>query len=470
MIARSPPVSMPITQDTSPQLKTRYSHANQATSWHGNHSATSRSDKSNYCRRDDNLSCGYLYTSNHNKLDTSRSIKTTNSELSNNSTPLWTNTTTTTTTTTATTTTTTTTTATTTTTTTNNNNTNMGELLSIDTNVHTNNLPIQTISSPYSAEVVQQAEESHSYPVSDCNRTDRLNISHHLHHSLSDSVIIPMGVHQYSNEPFHTVSQSSEMAMCRVEETAGKSLSFSLNNQNYGNMCRKWPSTELYHDSDDDFNSSVNRDHSGEDVTMNNDGQVIDNDDDSNVVVVDMNSNSSIQLAAGMLPVDNDIDFLKNCFPNILADQVVTVYNDCECNIETAVGRLLQLPTSPLPRLTDFAEVWQENEEARKLFQEESSGQTVDDSKGIVLTEDIQTTCTDEEVARALQDQLDKALLEEKSSGLETSKSLLSQNEPSSINDAGDEGLILRLSPSLASKLQDMFGSIKGYLIADGEL
>ena len=435
---------MPTTQHTSPQSKTkRYSHGNQATSWHGNHSVppvASQIDKNNYWRKDDNLSHGYLYTSNHNKLDTSRTVKIANSNVSNNSTPLWT-TTTTTTTTTATTATTAAAAA-----------TNMGRLLSIDTNV--NNLPIQTISSPHSTEVIQQ--ESRSYPV----MSDYTN--HNLHHSLSDSVIIPLSAHQCSNEPFHTaVSHSSELPpACRVEETA---LSFSLDGQKYSNICKKWPSTELYHDSDDDFNSN-RADHDSEDVvTMNNDGQVIDNnnnDNSNNVVVVDIDSNSSTELAGE--PVDNDIDFLKSCFPNILADQVLTVYNDCECNIETAVGRLLQLPTSPM----DFSEVWQENEEVRKVFQEECSGQTVEE-----VTEDIQTTCMDEEVARALQEQMDKALIEEKSNGLATSKALVSQNEPCSVNGSGeDEGLILRLSPSLASKLQDMFGSVKEYLIADGEL
>ena len=431
MIARSPPVSMPTAQHTSPQLKTkRYSHGNQATSWHGNHSVppvTSRSDKNNYWRRDDNFSHGYLCTSNH-KLDTSRTVKTTNSNLSNNSIPLWTNTTT-------------------TTACTNHNITNMGGLLSIDTNV--NDLPIQTISSPHSTEVIQQ--KSHSYPVmSDYT-------SHDLHHSLSDSLIIPVSAHQCSNEPFHTaaISQSSELPpVCRAEETA---LSFSLNNQQCGNMCKKWPSTELYHDSDEDFNSN-RTDHNSEDVvTMSNDGQMVDNNNNDNSNNVDMTS--SMELAGEL--VDNDIDFLKSCFPNILADQVLTVYNDCERNIETAVGQLLQLPTSPL-----FSEVWQENEEVRKLFQEECSSQAVEE-----VTEDIQITGTDEEVARALQDQWDKALIEEKSSGLATSKALVSQNEPCSVNGSGeDEGLILRLSPSLASKLQDMFGSVKSYLIADGEL
>lgn len=456
---------MPTTQHTSPQFKMkRYSHGNQATGGHGNHSVPpgiSWSDKDNWSRRDDNLSHNYLHACN--QVSTPQSSNT-NSDVSNNNTQLFTINST------------------------HSNNTNPSVGLTVDTSQYANDVHAQTISSPHSAEVIQQPEyiENYSYPLSDLvyARTHQ-DSSHSLHHSLSDSVI-PMGTHHFSNEPFHIVPQNSENVelppVNKVEETAEKLSSLSLTDQDYTssnssdvNISRKWPSTELYHDSDEnDFNDSMHNnlaeDHSSA-ATVGSDGQVVDNDDNS-IVTVDTNNNSLIELGV----IDNDdIDFLKSCFPNILADQVSTVYNNCEQNIETAVGKLLLLPTSSVAKVVeDFNDVSQNNEEVRKLFQEESSAQAVDDIKEVILTEDIQTTSMDEDekVARALQDQLDKAFMEENSGSVAAGKALQSQNELCSANHPSmqeDEGLILRLPPPLANKLQDMFGSVKEYLITDGE-
>ena len=411
MIARSPPINITTTQRNSPQLKPkRYSHSSQTTGWHCNHSIPpAQNDKSICCwRQDDN-------SSQHSTFSNLR-LDTDSSDISNNSTPLL------------------------------NNASNTSGPLSIDTNTCTSDIPMQTISSPYSNEVVQQTEEYHSYPISNLNHN---YTSHNLHYSLSDSVIIPISAHPYYNEPFYTVPRSTELApVFKVEEATGRSP------EECSNMSKKWPSTELYHDSDDSYNVGVNK--ADDSVVDTEDGQLTDS---SSNIVDDTSINGLTELA------DNDIDFLKSCFPSIPADQVLTVYNDCGCSIEVTLGQLLQLPTTPLPRLLEFTDTRQANEEVRKSFQEEWSSQTVDDSKEVITAEEVQTTSMDEEVARALQDKLDKAFVEDQSSVMAASKP---QNESCSADN--DEGLILRLSPSLASKLQDMFGSVKEYLVTDGEL
>ena len=65
----------------------------------------------------------------------------------------------------------------------------------------------------------------------------------------------------------------------------------------------------------------------------------------------------------------------------------------------------------------------------------------------------------------ALQDQLDKAFMEEKLSNLPNRKA---QSESCPKHD--DEGLIIHLSPSLATTLEGMFCSVKEYLVSDGKL
>lgn len=465
---------MPTTQHTSPRCKMkRYSHGNQATrgNQHNNHSwskSSSRNDKNNWWRRDDNTSHGHLHTSNHTRLDytsTSQSTKTTNSDLSNNSTPLLTST--------------------------NNNNINppTGQL-SVDINLcSTDSISLQTMSSPYSAEAVQpeNSEENHSCPATDLAYT-RTHHNYNLHHSFSDSVI-PLSSHhymhnQFSTEPLHIVPQNNaeELSEYKVKESEGNS-SLSLSNldhsssNNHNSVITKWPSTELFHDFD--INSIDHCDSDSRDVSAGTVGneQLVDNNS-AVAISVDTSNNSY-----GTVEINNDIDFLKSCFPDILSDQVVRIYEECEHNTERAVGKLLQIPTSSAEKLIgfplDFNNVArQENEDGRKLFQEDSSNQTMEDSKEVIMSEDIQTAMDeDEKIARALQEQLDKEFMEEKSSGLATNKFLQNQNESCLASDScvvqqshDDEGLILRLPPSLASKLQDMFGSVEEHLITDGEL
>lgn len=432
LIARSP-VTMPTTQPTSPNLKIKkHSHGNQANSWHGNHHLrVSQNDKSNWLRRDENSSHVYSHPTT-SQLSTNNDISNGNlSSVTNHS----------------------------------NNSTHSSGLLTIDTSQY--DTPIQAISSPQSAEVVQQCEhndDSHSYPLSDLvyARTHQPR-NHNLHHSLSDS-IIPIGAHHFSNEPFRIVPRSSDNVELPVLYRAGENTSsIALANQDNINVSRKWPSTELYHDSDDDFSGCLATDHISS-VTEGSDGQVIDNDS-NNIVTIDTNSLTEL---AG---IDNDVDFLKSCFPNISADQVSTVYNDCEHNVEAAVAKLLQLPTSSVA-IEELNEVSQGNEEVR--LQEESSNQS-DVVKEIVVTEDVPTTSVDEDekVARALQDQLDKAFMEKSSTMTTTSTVSQSHDESSSVNGYSvheDEGLLFHLPPSLASKLQDMFGSVKEHLVTDGKL
>ena len=414
MIPRSPPVNIAMTQRYSPQLKAkRYSHGNQTTGWHSNRSIPpGQNDKSNCLKQD--VDSSQRSTFNNLRLDT---VKTISSDISNDSTPLLSTT------------------------------SNTRGPLSIDTNMHPSDVPVQTISSPYSNEAVQQLEECHSYPITDLNHNRiNQNTSHNLHHSLSDSIILPISAHPYFNESFYTVPRSTEQSpVFKVQEATGRSP------EECSNISRKWPSTELYHDSDD---SNVSVSKANDSVVSTVDGQLTDS---SSNVVDDTITHSLTELT------DNDIDFLKSCFPSVTPDQVLTVYNECGCSIETALGRLLQLPTTPVPRLSEFSDA-RENEEVRKSFQEEYSGQTVDDCDEVIATEEILTTSMDEEVARALQDKLDKAFTEDHSSCSVAS-------EPQNVSCAidSDEGLILRLSPSLASKLQDMFGSVKEYLVNDGK-
>ena len=68
-------------------------------------------------------------------------------------------------------------------------------------------------------------------------------------------------------------------------------------------------------------------------------------------------------------------------------------------------------------------------------------------------------------IMHALQDQLDKAFMEEKLSNLPNRKA---QSESCPTHD--DEGLIIHLSPSLATTLEGMFCSVKEYLVSDGKL
>lgn len=425
---------MPTTQHTSPHLKMkRYSHGNQPTSWHGNHSSVSQYEKGNCSRRDD--------SSSFINYDTTQSSNiTNNSDKSNNSAPIP-----------------------------NIVHSNFSEGLSIDTSQYTSD--IQSACSPQSTtEVVQQSEhieENHSCPVSDLvyTRTQQNN-SYYLHHSLSDSVI-PMGAHHLSNEPFRVVPGNSEdVSSVTLYKENDHSSSMANHNSN-GNTIEKWPSTELYHDSDDD-DDDISDGHTASVVTEGHD------EDNNDILMTDTNSDGLTELAGDtnsnglteLAGTDNDIDFLNSCFPDILYDQVVAVYNECDHNIETAVGKLLLVPTGSVAKVTEqFDDVSHSNEEVRKLFQEELSSQTADDdSKEVIVTEDITSVEEDEKIARALQDQLDNAFMEEKLSTLPNRKA---QSESCPVHD--DEGLILRLSPSLATTLEGMFGSVKEYLVSDSK-
>lgn len=510
LIKRSSPVTMPTTQRTSPNLKIkRHYHGNHITSWHNNHSmpqTTLRSSKSNWWRRDENSS---RHNPNHNKLDS-----TANNDSSNNSTPLLSD-----------------------------GGTNSSGRLSVDTKLCSHDPPIQTISSPHSSEVIQTATEERNDEAVSCpviyTRSHQTDGGYDTLDSYSDSVTFPLSGQYYFNEPLHIVPKNSKNLMGLTDklttDSAGKSslLSTSQDSTNYTNVSRKWPSTELFHDSDNEFSdNSVNNDQNDQSFAIgqtiddksgvnnqtnhqnsvfdqtndqsciadqknqsciadqeNNHSCVIDQTDDQNSVkdinivterneqVVDDNSpdtsNSDITESAEI--TDNDVDFLKSCFPNIPADQVAKTYTDCEHDIEVAVGELLLFPMSHTVRLVDFTNL---HEYGGVIIQEESSSQTTDDdNKEVMLTKDAQTsTDEDEKIARALQEQWDKEFMEEKSSGLMTNKSLQDHNDPSADDPdvvqqtPEDEGLILRLPPPLASKLQDMFGSVKEHLITDGKL
>ena len=436
MIARSAPVTMPTSQHTSPRCKMkRYSHGNQATSWHGNHSGVSRWDKGNWSRRVDNSS---LTT-----CDTSQSSNTTNnSDISNNSTPSFAIPST--------------------------LHNNISEGLSIDTSQYTNDIQSLSPSTEVAQQSEQHIEENHSCPVSDLvyARTHQNNSYYYLHHSLSDSVI-PLATHHLSNEPFHVVPRNTEhvpsASSSVVYDDCVKKSSSLVNEDSNSSTIEKWPSTELYQDSDDDNFIDDQTDHP-DNQTDHHAGVVAEGNDDDNggILMIDTNNNSLTQLAEN----DNDIDFLKSCFPAILSDQVVTVYNKCDRNIETAVGKLLLLPTggSAAKVTEEFNDVSDNNEEVRRLFQEELSSQTVDEE-----VEDVTSLEEDEKIARALQDQLDKAFMEEKLSNLATRKAQ-SKSCPAANSSHDDEGLVLRLPPSLATTLEGMFGSVKEYLVTDGKL
>lgn len=447
LIARSAPVTMPTSQHTSPRCKMkRYSHGNQATSWHGNHLGVSQWDKGDWSRRDDNSSlttCG-------NTSQSSNTTSTNNSDISNNSTASFAVPST--------------------------LHNSISEGLSIDTSQYSND----TQSLSPAVEVAQQSdhiEENYSCPaMSDLvyARTHQDSSYYHLHHSLSDSVI-PMGAHHLSNEPFHVVPRSSDdvpssSIVFKVDDCVEKSSSLANEDScNSSTVMEKWPSTELYQDSDDD-NSIPDDQTDHRDQTDHHDAVVSEGIDDNNgsggILMIDTNNNSLTELAG----IDNDIDFLKSCFPAILSDQVVTAYNDCDRNIETAVGKLLLLPTggSVATKVAEqFNDVSHGNEEVRRLFQEELSSQTTGDEEAIV-TEDVTSVEEDEKIARALQDQLDKAFMEEKLNNMATRKAQNESCPPSSSHD--DEGLILRLPRSLATTLEAMFGSVKDYLVTDGKL
>ena len=171
------------------------------------------------------------------------------------------------------------------------------------------------------------------------------------------------------------------------------------NHNSNGSTIEKWPSTELHHNCDDD---DISDGHTASVVTEGHDG------DNNGVLMIDTNSNDLTEIAGdtnnnGLTELagsDNDIDFLKRCFPDILYDQVVTVDNECDHNIETAVGKLLLVPTGSVGKVTEqFNDVSHNNEEVRKLFQEELSSLTAgDDSKEALVTEDITSVEKDEKI------------------------------------------------------------------------
>ena len=190
-------------------------------------------------------------------------------------------------------------------------------------------------------------------------------------------ILIPKGAHHLSSEPYYVVPGNSEDVSSSVtlyKEDDHLSSSMANHNSN-GSTIQKWPSTELHHNCDDD---DISDGHTASVVTEGHD------EDNNGVLMIDTNSNDLTEIAGdtnnnGLTELagsDNNIDFLKRCFPDILYDQVVTVDNECDHNIETAVGKLLLVPTGSVGKVTEqFNDVSHNNEEVRKLFQEELSSQ-----------------------------------------------------------------------------------------------
>jgi len=483
LVARSAPVN-PSTapQRTSPHCKMKgYSHYN---GWYGNHSSTgwsnsyqtrqvtsSRSDKNLWWRHDSSSSKTKPRYSDQPSMDSSnnRGNPPANNKSYNNTTPSLT---------------------------TDNNATkyNSGQSPITDTlSVDTNLSPVQQTGSPYS-DTVRSNSSDYSYPVDDLVRHS--NFSHHLHNnSYSDSVLPPygQGTH-YSCEPLHLVPRESPIIGTHLRDhtetllTAHSEYSKSVSDDSSTNPelldCDDLVNYNVVEDNNSNVDRCVEQDscvvdsHNTEDSSdMSSHIEIESSCKDEDEKIVDVCDNATLTSDSLSATEDStDIVFLNSCFPSISSEHIQQVYDSSDSILDRAVNTLLQLPTTPVKTSSGWLDICQ----LVDSLQEQSSHNVDEESSSASADHSLDVSADDEKIARALQEQFDREMVEHKSVSAEVVsenvESLVEPHPPDSssthtpaVQPVSDEGLILRLTPSLASTLQNMFGSVQKHLVNEGK-
>jgi len=357
-------------------------------------------------------------------------------------------------------------------------------------------MPVQQTGSPYS-DTVQLNSGDYSCPVEDLVHHSNFN---HLHSSYSDSVLPPYG--QVTCEPLHLVPRESTIAGTNVpDHTMIETLPTAHSGKSVNN--KKWTNPEMLLDCDNQVENNVAEDNNdiasiGKCVEQNSfvvdqtneDNYSKDSDtsgcsaaiemesscNDKDKKIVDISDNMTLTSDSTPATEDsNDIVFLKNCFPNVSSEHIQQVYNSSDSMLDRAVNTLLQLPTTPVKTTSGWLDICQFVDSLQ-----EQSSHDVEESSSAPADHDV--SADDEKIARALQEQFDREMVEGKSVSAEVvSEDVENLGEPhppdrSSTHTPAaqpvcadsDEGLILRLSPSLASTLQNMFGSVQKHLVNEG--
>ena len=381
--------------------------------------------------------------------------------------------------------------------------------LSIDTNL-SSTMPTQPKGSPYS-DTIQLNSGDSSCPVDDF--VHHPTASHCLHSSYSDSVLPPygqcdMGAH-YSYEPLHLVPRENTLtSTCLPNHSVIEALPTAHSEHKPVNNSdgMKWTSPELL-DCDNQVkynvmknnntditstdryieqNSSVVDCHSTEDSDTSSHSAAIEMESsckDEDEKIVDISDSGTVTSDSMSATEDsNDVVFLEGCFPNVSAEHVQQVYSSLDNMLDRAVTALLELPTTPVKTMSSWLDVFQladlQQEQSNHDVDEESSSAPADHQDSLDVSVD-----DDEKIARALQEQFDREMVEDKSVSAEVvgeDVESLSESHPpdsssthtpaaQSVCTDSDDELILRLSPSLASTLQNMFGSVQKHLVNEGK-
>ena len=189
--------------------------------------------------------------------------------------------------------------------------------------------------------------------------------------------------------------------------------------------------------------------------------------------------------------VEGDLGFLKECFPDLKAGYLEELYQLCERDVEKAVSCVLGYPhtsreggaegsnnvlRSEVPVAASDTDTKAATKQVLEYLQTDSG---VPHSSWVRHRDKSSDTGTlpdpdcvdDEAIARQLQQELDhevQTLHTTHPPGPSQDEDKLTTNSPEVETPVGDANLVLKLTPSLAQQLQQMFGSITTLLPSPG--